>query len=260
LKTDRLLSDGAFEFQMGLRRGGDGFFCNRSPDLLAERRRWLRDDPGRYSAIEPAGREALDELVAFARAMNPCLAADSLVALGEGWEPDFLVLRRDGDAEPFRLVAGCVCFPSHWDLREKMGAPVAAIHAPVPTLNATLGASIDTFLASLKPGAVWERWNWGLAATAELNNHPSRQLARLGAEATLDACWFRAEHQAFRLLPATGSVLFAIRIEIVALRELAADPAIAARLANALRTMPAEIARYKGLADAGGRLAELLSD
>lgn len=255
----QLLKGGAFEFQMGMRRGGDEFFQNRPENraVLDERRRWLAREPEHYAACGPAGDALLAETMSFARAMNPRIAADSLLSLGAAWEPDFLLLRANG-AGQFRLVAGCVCFPSHWALREKLGHPLAAIHAPVPTLNATLGAKIDTFLAGLRADAVWERWNWGLAATPERNDHPARGLARLTAAATPDACWFRAERQAFRLLPETRGILFAIRIELVPLTELAGDAELAARLAEALRSMPAEIAAYKGVAAARFPLAALL--
>ena len=256
---DRLLKDGAFEFQMGLRRGDDSFFQNHPENrsLLDERRGWLAHEPERYAACEPSGDEALAELMTFVRAVNRGIAADSLVALGESWEPDFLLLR-ENEAGEFRFVAGCVCFPSHWALREKIGHPLAAIHAPVPTLNATLGAKIDSFLTRLRVGETWERWNWGLAATPELNDHPARGNARLGTDVALDACWFRAEHQAFRLLPETRSVVFAIRIEMVPLNEIAADRALAARLAGALLSMPPEIAAYKGVGTARETLADLL--
>ncbi|MEO7318170.1 MAG: heme-dependent oxidative N-demethylase subunit alpha family protein [Chthoniobacteraceae bacterium] len=259
LPLDRLVKDGAFEFQMGMRRGGDEIFQNRPENraVLDERRQWLASEPEHYAACEPAGEAALAEAVAFARSLNPSLAADSLLSLGANWEPDFLLLRQDDGGE-FRLVAGGVCFPTHWALRDKIGHPLAAIHAPVPTLNATLKPKIDAFLASLRADTVWERWNWGLAATAELNNHPSRDLPRLTAASSLDTCWFRAEHQAFRLLPETRTILFAIRIELVPLAEFANDPALAFRLAAALRSMPDEIAAYKGVATARFPIAALL--
>jgi hypothetical protein len=257
----KLLKGGAFEFQMGLRRGDEEFFRNRPENaaLLSERAHWLAIDPERHTAQDPEGAGAITETIDFARAVNPGLAADSLLILGREWEPDFLLLRPDA-AGIFRLVAGCVCFPSHWVLREKMGNPVSAIHAPVPTLNATLGAKIDTFLAGLRADTLWERWNWGLAATCELNDHPQRGLARLNAETPLDSCWFRSEHQAFRRLPASGAILFAIRLELVPLTALAEDRALAQRLAEALRTMPEEVAVYKGLATARFSLADRLLD
>ena len=82
----------------------------------------------------------------------------------------------------------------------------------------------------------------------------------LDAASTLDRCWFRSEHQAFRLLPETRGILFAIRIGVVPLTEIAADRTLASRLAEELRTMPPEIAAYKGLATAREPLAsELLA-
>jgi dimethylamine monooxygenase subunit A len=78
------------------------------------------------------------------------------------------------------------------------------------------------------------------------------------AKTPLDSCWFRSEHQAFRRLSASGSILFAIRLDLVPLTALAADRTLAQRLAEALRTMPAEIAAYKGLTTARLPLAERL--
>lgn len=259
LSLDRLVKDGAFEFQMGMRRGGDEYFQNRPGNeaVLEGRRRWFAQEPEIYAACEPGSEAAVAEAITFARSLNPGLAADSLRSLGAAWEPDFLLLRQNDGGE-FRLVAGCVCFPSHWALREKMGHPLAAIHAPVPTLNSSLGPKIDTFLGNLRADSAWERWNWGLAPSAERNDHPARDLPRLTAATKLDACWFRAEHQAFRLLPETRTILFAIRIELVPLAEVAADPVLALRLAGALRSMPDEIARYKGVATVRFPLAVVL--
>ena len=77
------------------------------------------------------------------------------------------------------FFARAVCFPSSWRPEEKNGLPVHAIHSPVPTLNKNLGARIDKFLANLEPGKAWERSNWGLSRSAELNQHPTRDIPRL---------------------------------------------------------------------------------
>lgn len=246
-----------FRFEMGLRRGDAGFFSNAAADapLLAERRRWLDADPDRYAGATAGSAALLAEAVAFASAANPVLqAAPDPAALGRAWAPDFLLLSPDA-AGAFVLCAGCVCFPSHWDLREKLGRPLAEIHAPVPTLHASLGRQIDTFLAALRPGAIWQRSNWGLAATAERNNHPARQLPRIAADTPLEALWLRTEQQAFTRLPATGGILFGIRIHLQPLPELLREPSVAARLSELLASMPDEIARYKGIGTARESLA-----
>ena len=78
-------------------------------------------------------------------------------------EPDILFLVPSDESGEFRLVAGCVCFPSSWRLAEKLGKPLTAIHGPVPGLNEQLGAPITQFLRRLEPGIAWRRENWASA-------------------------------------------------------------------------------------------------
>ncbi|MES2707078.1 MAG: heme-dependent oxidative N-demethylase subunit alpha family protein [Verrucomicrobiota bacterium] len=140
----------------------------------------------------------------------------------------------------------------------KWGLGVAAIHTAVPGLNASLGRSIDTLLARLTPGSAWFRHNWGLSRSAERNQHPSRSLPRLDAGVTLEEVHLRVEHQALVALPESGGILFAIRIASHPLTDVRRDPEASSRLVRALRTMPADVAAYKGLADARGRIAALM--
>jgi len=53
-------------------------------------------------------------------------------------------------------------------------------------------------------------------------------------------------------------VLFAIRVHVYPLARVAADAAVAARLASAVRELPAEIQRYKNLAPFRGALLAYL--
>ncbi len=147
-----------------------------------------------------------------------------------------------------RLVAGCVCFPSHWAVTEKLGLTVPEIHGVVPTLNADLGARIATFLDRLAPGAVFERENWGLAAAPDRNQHPRRGLPRLQADTPPNRVWLRLEHQAFVALPRAEAILFIIGVRVAPLAEALADPALRGAFGRQLAAMPDEIAAYKGLA------------
>ena len=110
----------------------------------------------------------------------------------------------------------------------------------------------------IRPGISWERFNWGLSRSPELNLHPSRNLPRLDAEVMLDEVWWRLEEQSLVALPRTGGVLFGIRLVIRPLREIKADPAARRGMIRALRTMPEPMARYKGIAPARTRLLELM--
>jgi hypothetical protein len=229
--------------------------------LLAERRELLGTSPQRYSALLPEGIPLVKEAVELAREwktlpsdLQDAGEADALnLALGAAWEPDFLLLTIE-PAGAVRLVAGCVCFPSSWSLEEKMGKQIESIHGIVPGLNPAIGPQIHSFLAKLKPGVAWLRSNWGLSRSPELNQHPSRNLPRLDETVPIEEVWLRIENQALVALPENKGVLFGIRLAIEPFAEICRDETIAPRLARALRTMPEEMARYKGLERARARL------
>lgn len=265
----RLLVAPPYRFDMGLRRGDGRFFENKpgASVLLAERAHWLASDPGRYAAVLPEGERVLEEAVEWAGQLNPemrrapapshNLSLERCLWLGAHWEPDFLLMLPQGD--DFRLVAACVCFPSAWSPAEKMGQSLDWIHGAVPQLNHQLGGKIRTFLGSLRAGADWERVNWGLAATSERNLHPARGMPRLEANATLASTWFRVEHQALRLLPRSGGILFGLRIQVERLSEVCALKSGAVALRSLLETMPDEVVAYKGLSQARDALIRELA-
>lgn len=266
MMLEKLFPDDDFRFQMRFERGESAAFFARTPQpeaLLTERKRWLRSDPKTYAAILPPGEALLDEAVELARDWSgfappaSTTAWEKCVALGEFWEPDFLLLKPEADGA-IRLYGGCLCAPSSWRLDEKLGLPIEFIHGPVPGLNANLGAAIHKFLAALKPGAASLRHNWGLSRSPELNQHPDRALPLLDATVSADEVWLRVEHQALVALPKSGGILFGIRVVNHPLNEMQADKIVAARLCRALETMPEEMARYKNLAVARGRILQLL--
>jgi len=270
----RILPDEDYRFRLGLRQGDATRFFGLSSDhreILTERGQWLRDSPELYSALAAEGVDPLSEMMGFAAGCGvplPVPGAESALELpvarrlcqrvGTLWEPDFLLLRADAQGS-FRLVGGVVCFPSSWAVGEKMGLNVTEIHGVVPQLNSSLDSQIGSFLRRLAPGRLWERENWGLSPDAELNRHPARGLPGLSASAQLATTWLRVEHQAFASLPGTQALLFAIRLSVHLLGEVAQNPAAARGLARALATMPQEIARYKGVAHARGSLIAELS-
>ena len=129
----------------------------------------------------------------------------------------------------------------------------------MPDLNASLGPPIARFLDKIQPGAAWERSNWGLSASPELNQHPSRNTPRLQPPLSLDRVWLRVEDQILTILPHTKALLFGIRIVTCPLSELREqEPPAAAGLRRALETISEDTARYKNIAAARGELIELL--
>lgn len=244
-----LFPDGDYRFHLTLRRGEPReFFRPRDATgrVRAERRRWLAAEPGQYTALLPPGAPLLTEFAEMCAewAISPPGSAGELGAL---LEPDVLFLSPDATGAMV-LQGGALCFPTGWALSEKIGHPVDFIHSVVPGLNAAIGAPIRQFLAKLKPGIAFQRDNWGLAATDELNLHPARALPAPGFPVALDRLWLRVEHQALLALPRSGGVVFGIRIALHRLDQLRRDdPAAAAGLRRGLATMPVDLLRYKRL-------------
>lgn len=247
-----------FDMRFGRGQVEDFFAGSREHDAIAaERRAILAEHPERHARMLPEGEALLDEAWDLAAATRTATSSSArgLLELGRAWEPDFLLLRREHGGS--RLCAGCVCFPSSWALEEKMGLDIQSIHAVVPGLNPALGSSINTFLGRMKPGRAFTRSNWGLSRSPALNQHPALGLPRLDPRVRADEVYFRVEEQALAALPRSNGILFGIRVKVFPLAAFAGSAA-APLLAGKLRTMPEDLARYKGLAGARQRLAALV--
>lgn len=247
----RLFRGDRFRFEFGIRPADRDWFRldggNRS--TLRDRRPLLERQPDRHlpwsGSADPVFEELVDLFGATPGIRVPGGAREQAKALAGLWEPDFVLMRREDSV--FRMVGACVCDPSWWDPGSKLGKPIEEIHAPVPTLNETLGDRIRTFLERLPVGVTLVRENWGLAAVPDRNLHPALDRPRLGPESRAATTWLRVEHQAFRALPSTGGVAFLIALTVHPVAELMRDPDLARAVRGHLESMPPEIARYKGL-------------
>ncbi|SPF29478.1 heme-dependent oxidative N-demethylase family protein [Pontivivens insulae] len=164
----------------------------------------------------------------------------SLERLGRLVQEDLLLLVKTG-AE-WRLVAGMLCFPSHWTLSQKMGRGLDAIHGPVPFYAETLGARVARLFDTLRPKRPLRRANWLLYPDAELH-YPKRE-GQVKYPAWTGEIYLRVEHQSLIALPATGAVLFAIRTEISPVATLPTQALEG--LVNALDALPEVEFDYKG--------------
>jgi hypothetical protein len=253
----RLFSSTEFRWQMGL-RGGDvrSFFAPTADhaEILTERGQLLDESPGDYAMLLDAGKNLLEETRTFAVAAGAlnATADHSLESLGRSLEPDFVLLLPSPNGPV--VVGGVVCFPSSWALPGKVGLTLEQTHGPVPALNPQLGDRIRTALDRLAPGVAWERENWGLARDGNRNHHPHRPRKRLDETVEPNDLWLRVERQVLYRLPQTGGFLFGIRLEITPWSELVENKEAIAGLRRGLETMPDEIASYKGLWSARGRI------
>ncbi len=250
----RLMEGEAYRFHFHLRPGRSGWLERGCPpeEVLGARREVLSGGRDR-AVIWGAGADEcwrgvesmLGDGLRQAAEGGGAAAVERAVRVGAEWAPDFLLLRRDG-AE-YRLAGGVVCFPSGWDPVEKLGQTVTEIHGSVPGLNEALAERIRRFLGGLRPGQVFERENWGLAATGELDLHPCMGRPRLGAETRDEDVWFRLEEQAFIGLEGGDALLFLIHVRTWRLQDMLEATGAESGFERMLRSMPAEVAAYKGL-------------
>lgn len=252
----KLFGDEPFRFELGLQRTRNPWFQAISTDaesILEERCHWLDFAEHETLFWVPAANELIPDIQdLFGQGLkDPTVlnyGCSSIRELGCRWPPDFLLMARD-PMGTFRFVGGAVCFPSGWAPEEKLGLPLEAIHAPVPTLNQQLAPSIQSFLSRISPNQTFERLNWGIAAVGDRNGHPRRSHPKLTGGFPPESAWLRVEHQSFHSLPRSGGLLFAIHLTVHSLGPLLRDAGIRSGLCRKLATMDPSIAAYKGLAD-----------
>jgi hypothetical protein len=242
--TEKLFSAGEFRFSLGIGSVEPGeFFRNVQGDQLLELRRQALDS-SLSDYLQPIGDAGLWLAVRdFVNGLEPAADTTSIDALGRSWEPDFVILDRTA---PHQVRGGCVCFPSGWSLREKIGKSLFLTHAPVPGLNDDLGANISKLLSRIDAGQFFQRTNWGLTGAAELDQHPRHEIPAIAAEADPREVYLRIEWQVLTAISA-AALLFGIRIFHVPVETLKDFPELASRLASNLETMPDPVARYKRL-------------
>ena len=155
-------------------------------------------------------------------------------------QEDLCILRRRDSH--WRLDAGVVCFPSMWSLRDKLGQPLAAVHAPVPHYDDELADRVDRFVDKLRPERpVWRR-NWFLHHVPDLHQPQPPPRASVSVPAGL---WLRSERQSLSRLPRTDAVLFTIRTQQVPLAVVAERPVLAGAMASSIENWSPELVSYR---------------
>jgi dimethylamine monooxygenase subunit A len=146
----------------------------------------------------------------------------------------------------YRLIGATLCSPARWRLADKIGKPLAAIHAPVPGYEARLEQPVDRFFALLKSHKPVWRLNWGIFDDPA-PFQPSASPASTGVMAANagERLWLRVERQTLRRLPRTGAVVFSIRTHIRRVDHAVRAGGAAADLASAIRDMDEATRRYK---------------
>jgi hypothetical protein len=155
------------------------------------------------------------------------------------------------------LAGACLCSPSYWRLRDKIGRPMSGVHAPVPGLEHALGSRIAHFLDALPVGQTFERRNWNFHRdTARFHPDPEARGAPL-TPADCPRLNLRSERQTLHKL-ANDTLLFTIGVEVHPLAGIAKYPDAANDLLTALSAMSEDERRASSYHHHGEALREWL--
>jgi hypothetical protein len=238
---------------VGLRPLTEEQWLERGPTLASElalKRELLENVPDVVIAVRPEAaaasvevREAIGNwLDTYApQGDRPVVPGDHPLVEAARWVQEDLCVMQKSDQ--WRLTAACVCFPSRWNLSEKIGQTLDAIHAPVPGYQQQLSAPTKSVFDRLQPERPFWRLNWTLLDTPALHQPTSRRRAPVG---DLEQWFFRVERQTIRALPASKAVLFTIRNYVTPLAELRDEPFFLEHLVAAIEQAPVETQDYKG--------------
>jgi hypothetical protein len=149
------------------------------------------------------------------------------------------------------LTAATLCFPSRWRLLDKIGKPLASVHAPVPLYATRLAGPVDRFMRHLKPGHIASRLNWSLLDDPALFQPGGKWRVEASTEITAENAgshvFLRVERQTLRRLPVTDAILFGIRVHVYPIEQVIDGPERADELASAIDALPDDIQHYKSL-------------
>ncbi len=210
-----------------------------------EEREWLDPQPDIAARAQgfanwPQGVQLTPEVDAAGRELAAMLGAQGALAEAAlATHEDLCLLTKREDEEVYRLIGAAVAWPSDWHPAQKIGLPLRALHAPIQGYEEQLATGVDRFMETLRPGPIYGRCNWFMAATGERRWLPGRPpqeaFAHVTPENAGETLFVRSERQTLRRLPQTGAILFTIGIYVEPLGKLSL--ANIAMLGRAVQTL-----------------------
>ncbi|MEM7342564.1 MAG: DUF3445 domain-containing protein [Actinomycetota bacterium] len=254
---DRVLHTGLPHQRMGTRTLDPRrwlVFDGQAEAELDLRRRLFTDAPGEVFRATESSTAAQAETAALVEAWlrrhRPAALARwgsadlaPLVRAGLAVQEDLCVMERADDG--WRFTAGFVCFPTYWSLEDKIDRPQETIHGPVPHYADDLADKVTRLFDRLAVDSIVTRRNWGFAG------HPLLFVPRLSDLEQPDVfdpdrCWLRSERQTLRRLPASGAILFTIKVQLAPVAALRVWPAVAGRLLDSMADWSPELLASRG--------------
>lgn len=149
------------------------------------------------------------------------------------------------------LTAASLCFPSRWNLQEKLGRNLHDIHGPVPDYERRVGYATDAMFNKFTPDRPVWRVNWTVIDKPDLFQPESaganpRTQRCVDLETFANTTYFRTERQTLWALD-SGDVLFTIRTYVHSLADLDSKyPEFREQLRGTISGASPELKAYKG--------------
>lgn len=168
-----------------------------------------------------------------------------LVAAGRLVQEDVCVMvRRDGD---WHLDAGVLCFPTLWELNERLGLPTGRVHERVAHYD-EIGSRVDTFFDRLRPDRIVWRRNLSIQPFPHLHLPVQKfdtRARRVDVGDDGSPFWIRSERQTLRRLVDHEAIVFTIKIQTVPARAMLARPDLARAISEQIASWDDALIDYK---------------
>ena len=181
---------------------------------------------------------------------------------------DDLAIMFEKEDGQYYLLAGAILLAGFWRLEDKWGMPLSEVHTSgdVPGFKQKLEKGMMNFFRRVKPDGPVLRNNYflqvddDLAWSQSIGSEDSETVGWYTAEKNkaIQHHYFRSERQSLRRLPRSGGVVFTIRTYFHPITEIAEEPYVPGRLAEAVRSWGEDVSKYKGRDRYGEVLLEYL--
>ncbi|MEY2581155.1 MAG: hypothetical protein QOE09_1004 [Ilumatobacteraceae bacterium] len=234
--------------------GGEWLIADQFRDMeLALRTRLLDEQHDVVFAMNPAAEaaatetlEVVERWLAIKGLPPPPKGFHPLEAAGRAVQEDLcLMVNRDGS---WHLDGAVLCFPTFWSMTERFGQSTPDLHRGVPHYHDELETRVDKFFDRMRAGQVVWRRNFSVKPYPLLFVPVPRRAQPVGDLSVTDdgsPFWLRSELQTLQLLPQSGAILFAIKLQLAPARVLMDRRDRAADLLAMYRSWDEEMVRFK---------------
>ena len=111
------------------------------------------------------------------------------------------------------MIAGVVCFPNGWTIRDKAGLSIDKVHDPVPEYAEVMVSFRRQPQPSSKTDDLFELLRWAIRPSQRLDESPKmkaqvdKEQSELNPENVSRKCYFRVEYQTLTRLETSRDIL-----------------------------------------------------